>query len=215
MGESIYGGPFEDELPYNAMRHSGPGLLSMAGSLPMRDKTAEQAMHVPNNNLSQFFVTTKAKNAYQGGSSIMHFDGRHVVFGRVVEGMKTINLIHKVPVDAATFHTISDEHKVEIVDCGQLKSRAEEVAEKEEADFQKLNPVFMIPDKAPEEPEPQPISRATWAALGADDKAGDVAEAPAQPPRAMPAGAAPPRPPPPRPTAADEAIISAEIEDDD
>ena len=78
----------QDEFPYDYVQHTTPGLLSMAGSLPMRDKASEEAMHIPNNNTSQFFITTKSKNQSQGGSAIMHFDGRHVCFGRVVEGMK-------------------------------------------------------------------------------------------------------------------------------
>jgi cyclophilin family peptidyl-prolyl cis-trans isomerase len=44
-------------------------------------------MHVPNNNTSQFFITTKARTHALGGCTILHFDGRHVIFGRVVEGM--------------------------------------------------------------------------------------------------------------------------------
>ncbi len=210
-GESIWGEPFEDELPLDYVRHSGPGLLSMAGSLPMRDKASEEMMHVPHRNTSQFFITTKAKNAAQGGSAIRHFDGIHVCFGRVVEGMSTVNKIHKCTVDPAAFHAIEERHTVEIVDGGQLQSKAEAELEREEAEFQKLNPVFMIPDKkdkdADEDEPAEIISRATWAALGAGD-ADQPATANKPPPP-------PPKPPPPKPTPEDEAIISAEIEDDD
>ena len=200
-GESIYGDTFDDEWnAHDYVRHTMPGLLSMAGSLPMRDKASEEVMHIPNNNNSQFFITTKALNHAQGGMTILHFDGRHVVFGRVSQGMSAVNKINKVTVDPARYHMISEEHEVVIEDCGQLKSKEEEALDEEEREFQKLNPVFMIPDKnlaAEDEEVFEPVTRATWAKLGEEDLA------------------MPPRPPPQMPTAEDEAIVSAEIDDDD
>jgi peptidylprolyl isomerase len=72
-GMSIYGDNFEDEnFKY---KHDRPGLLSMANS-------------GPNTNGSQFFITTVPTP---------HLDGKHVVFGKVVSGLETLEYLEKVP----------------------------------------------------------------------------------------------------------------------
>ena len=75
-GESIYGAPFEDEICED-LRHDKRGILSMANS-------------GANKNGSQFFIT------YAKHTSL---DSKFTVFGHLVDGFRTLDLIEKEPVD--------------------------------------------------------------------------------------------------------------------
>eukprot|EP01089_Gocevia_fonbrunei_P016305 TRINITY_DN4_c0_g1_i2.p1 TRINITY_DN4_c0_g1~~TRINITY_DN4_c0_g1_i2.p1 ORF type:complete len:191 (-),score=57.55 TRINITY_DN4_c0_g1_i2:86-607(-) len=91
-GESIYGGEFKDEN--FKLKHTGPGILSMANA-------------GPNTNGSQFFICTVKTS---------HLDNAHVVFGKVVEGLNVVTAVENTSVDD------DDKPKQDcvIAKCGQL-----------------------------------------------------------------------------------------------
>ena len=92
-GKSIYGNKFDDEN--FCLRHTEPGILSMANA-------------GPNTNGSQFFITT-VKTSW--------LDNRHVVFGKVVEGMDVVKKIEAMGSQSGkTVKTIV------ISDSGQLQN---------------------------------------------------------------------------------------------
>ncbi|KAF6136394.1 hypothetical protein GIB67_000127 [Kingdonia uniflora] len=90
-GESIYGEKFDDES--FVFNHSSSGYLSMANA-------------GPDTNGSQFFICTE---------QTPWLDGKHVVFGKVVEGMDVVRAIEKVGSLSGT-----TKEPVVVADCGQL-----------------------------------------------------------------------------------------------
>ena len=89
--KSIYGPRFNDET--FELKHGGPGVVSMANC-------------GPHTNGSQFFITL---------SKTEWLDGKHVAFGRVVEGMETIKKI-----EAAGTANGATAKRLSIDNCGQV-----------------------------------------------------------------------------------------------
>lgn len=97
-GESIYGEKFNDEnFEY---KHDSEGLLSMANS-------------GKNTNGSQFFITCKPTP---------HLDGKHVVFGKVIEGLEIVKQIENLPTNSSD----KPESTVKIADCGEIVEEKKE-----------------------------------------------------------------------------------------
>lgn len=63
-----------------------------------------------NTNGSQFFLTT---------APARWLDGKHVVFGRVIEGMETVRAMEAVGSSTGT-----PSKKVTVVDCGLAKTKS-------------------------------------------------------------------------------------------
>jgi len=93
-GESIYGAKFEDEN--FELKHERPFLLSMANA-------------GPGTNGSQFFITTVPTP---------HLDGKHVVFGQVLQGFGVVKELESQEVDSNN----KPFKDCVIADCGEVPS---------------------------------------------------------------------------------------------
>jgi cyclophilin family peptidyl-prolyl cis-trans isomerase len=94
-GKSIYGNKFADEN--FQLKHTEPGLLSMANA-------------GPNTNGSQFFITTVITS---------WLDGKHVVFGKVTDGMDIVRDMEAVGSGSGTTSA-----PVKIASCGEVPAPA-------------------------------------------------------------------------------------------
>lgn len=94
-GNSIWNAPFADEI-VTSLKHEEPGILSMANA-------------GPNTNGSQFFITVVPTP---------WLDGKHTVFGKVINGMNVVYDISKVktgagdkPVNDVVMETVTIEKR--------------------------------------------------------------------------------------------------------
>jgi len=95
-GDSIYGGRFPDEN--FRLKHASAGLLSMANS-------------GPNTNSSQFFITV---------APTPWLDGKHVVFGEVIDGMDVVKKMEAQGVPNS--RKGKPREKVVLADCRELET---------------------------------------------------------------------------------------------
>ncbi|XP_050659270.1 peptidyl-prolyl cis-trans isomerase A-like [Macaca thibetana thibetana] len=91
-GKFVYRDKFDDEN--FILKHTGPGILSMANARP-------------NTNASQFFICA---------AKTERLDGKHVVSGKVKEGMKIVEAM-----DRFGSRNGKSSKKIATADCGQLE----------------------------------------------------------------------------------------------
>ncbi|ELK04828.1 Peptidyl-prolyl cis-trans isomerase-like 3 [Pteropus alecto] len=86
-GNSIWSKKFEDEYS-EYLKHSVRGVVSMANN-------------GPNTNGSQFFITYGKQP---------HLDMKYTVFGKVIDGLETLDELEKLPVNEKTYRPLNDVH---------------------------------------------------------------------------------------------------------
>lgn len=94
-GESIYGKKFKDDAGGLKLKHDARGIVSMSNT-------------GKNSNTCQFFITFSDQSK---------LNGKHVVLGRVVQGMEVID---RVELETGTEAESKPLKPVTIVDCGIL-----------------------------------------------------------------------------------------------
>nr|XP_033339043.1 peptidyl-prolyl cis-trans isomerase-like 3 [Megalopta genalis] len=84
-GTSIWNRKFEDEFK-EELKHNARGLVSMANN-------------GPNTNGSQFFITYGPQP---------HLDLKYTLFGKVIDGMETLEQLEKLPVNPKNYKPLTE-----------------------------------------------------------------------------------------------------------
>ncbi|XP_026881350.1 peptidyl-prolyl cis-trans isomerase-like 3 [Electrophorus electricus] len=86
-GTSIWGRKFEDEFSEH-LKHNVRGVVAMANN-------------GPNTSASQFYFTYGKQP---------HLDMKYTVFGKIIDGLETLDELEKLPVNGKTFRPLNDVH---------------------------------------------------------------------------------------------------------
>jgi peptidyl-prolyl cis-trans isomerase-like 2 len=113
-GSSCWGKPFADEFE-GPLTHDGRGVMSMANK-------------GKDTNTSQFFITYRA---------VPHLNRKHTIFGRVVEGLETLNRLEGVEVDDKDRPTQKCEIEDVVVYVDPFEEFMKQRQEKEAAEARK------------------------------------------------------------------------------
>jgi len=146
MGESIYGQYFRDEK--HCYKHSKRGVLSMART------------RMVNTNNSIFFITF---------APCPWLDGRHVVFGQVVDGMEVLDAIEEsgsesgIPTRKVWVHNSGEEDRLQLrrEALEAPESAAAQASEGHELAAQASVP-FQRPAAHPHRDEISPVPNEIW-----------------------------------------------------
>lgn len=114
-GESIWGGSFEDE--FSDRLFNTYGALSMANAGPNTNGSQffiVQASNFPSQMVSALRdLPAEVADFYRQKGGTPWLDGKHTVFGQVIEGLNIVDEIAKVKVDMA------DKPRVDVVKIGR------------------------------------------------------------------------------------------------
>ncbi|KAI5467266.1 cyclophilin-like domain-containing protein [Mariannaea sp. PMI_226] len=135
-GESIYGSKFEDEA--FPKKHDKPFLLSMANAGPNTNPAP-----MKDTNGSQFFITTVPTP---------HLDGKHVVFGEVLNGKSIVRQIENLTTQSGD----RPAKEALITNCGELTGDDASTADLKQPDSTG-DPYEDFPEDNTEKPDAQGI----------------------------------------------------------